>query len=97
MHPKDAQDRCIQNRDIVKVYNDRGAVLCIVQVTGRMMPGVVHSYGSAGKYDPLEPGRPGSVDKGGCVNLLTSGRMMSKNAAGMAPNSCLVEISKWEI
>ena len=97
MHPKDAFPRGIRNEDIVKIYNDRGAVLCIVQVTERMAPGVVHSYGSGGIYDPLEPGKPGSIDKGGCVNLLTAGRMMSKNAAGMAPNSCLVEISKWEV
>ena len=97
IHPADAEARGIKNGDIVKVYNDRGAVLCIAQVTGRLRPGVVHSYGSAGKYDPVEQGKPGSVDKGGCINLLTSCRMMSKNAPGMAPNSCLVEISDWEV
>jgi anaerobic selenocysteine-containing dehydrogenase len=62
-----------------------------------MKPGVVHSYEGSGKYDPLEKGKAGSIDRGGCVNLLTPSRLMSKNVPGMAPNSCLVEVSKWEI
>jgi len=97
IHPLDAAARGIKHGDIVKLYNDRGAVLGIAQVTERIRPGVVHSYESSGKYDPLEAGKPGSVDRGGCVNLLTPARMISKNAPGMAPNSCLIEISKWEM
>ena len=97
IHPSDAEARDIKHGDIVKLYNDRGAVLGIAQLTERIRPGVVHSYESSGKYDPLEPGKPGSVDKGGCVNLLTPARMISKNAPGMANNSCLIEISKWEV
>ena len=82
--------------DIVKVYNDRGAVLGIAQVTERIRPGL---------YTPIRPApstirwsraKPGSIDKGGCMNLLTPSRMVSKNAPGMANNSCLVEICKWE-
>jgi trimethylamine-N-oxide reductase (cytochrome c) len=96
IHPEDAKVRGIKDGDIVKLYNDRGAVLCIAQVTERIKPGIVHSYASSAKYDPLEPGKPGSVDRGGCVNLLTSDRPMSKNVPGMAPNSCLIEIAKWE-
>lgn len=97
INPADAEPRDIRNGDIVKLYNDRGAVLCIAQVTERVRPGVIHSYESCGQYDPLEPGRAGSTDRGGCVNLLTPSRMLSKNAPGMAPNSCLIEISKWEV
>ena len=97
IHPLDAEVRGIRDTDIVKVYNDRGAVLGIAQVTERLRPGVVHSYEGSAKYDPLEPGKSGSVDRGGCINLLTPSRMLSKNAPGMAPNSCLVEIVKWEV
>ena len=97
IHPLDAEARGINDGDIIKMYNDRGAVLGIAKVTETMRPGVVHSYCSSGVYDPLEPGKVGSVDKGGCVNLLTPSRMVSKNAPGMAPNSCLVEVSKWEV
>jgi len=97
IHPSDANARGIKDGDIVKLYNDRGATLGIAQVTERVRPGVVHSYESSGKYDPLEPGKPGSIERAGCVNLLTPSRMLSKNAPGMANNSCLIEISKWEV
>lgn len=96
IHPSDAEPRGINNGDIVKLYNDRGSVLGISQVTERMKPGVVHGYESSGLYDPLEPGKAGSPDRGGCFNLITPSRMISENAPGMAPNSCLCEIEKWE-
>ena len=94
INPEDAKVRGIKNDDIVKVYNDRGAVLCAAQVTERIRPGVVHSYESSATYEPIgEPGE--SPDRGGCINLLTPHRFISKNACGMAPNSCLVEVEKW--
>ena len=96
IHPTDAEPRGIRHGDIVKLYNDRGAALCIAKVTERVRPGIIHSYASSALYDPLEPGKAGSVDRGGCVNLLTSPRMLSKNAPGMTPNSCLIDIEKWE-
>ena len=96
IHPIDAAARGIKNNDIVKLYNDRGAVLCIAVITERVLPGIVHSYASSAKYDPLEPGKARSTDRGGCVNILTPSRMVSRHAPGMAPNSCLIEIEKWE-
>ena len=95
LHPEDARARGIENGDVIKLYNDRGGVLCAAVVTERVRRGVVHSPVSSAKYDPLEPGNPHSVDRGGCVALLTPGRMMSQNVAGMAPNSCLIEVEKW--
>jgi trimethylamine-N-oxide reductase (cytochrome c) len=92
----DAAKRGILNGDIVKLYNDRAAVLCIAVITERVPAGIVHSYGSSANYDPIEPGKAESVDRGGCINMLTSSRMMSKNAPGMTPNTCLIEIEKWE-
>ncbi len=96
INPVDAEARGIRNGDIVKLYNDRGAVLGIAQVTERVMVGVIHSYHGSSKYDPLEPGKPGSIDRAGCVNLLSSSQLMSKNAPGACWNSCLIEIEKWE-
>jgi molybdopterin guanine dinucleotide-containing S/N-oxide reductase-like protein len=95
IHPSDAGPRSIRNGDIVKLYNDRGAVLCLAVLTERILPGVIHTYAASAKYDPLEPGKPDSVDRGGCINLLTASRMLSENAPGMTPNSCLIEIEKW--
>jgi molybdopterin guanine dinucleotide-containing S/N-oxide reductase-like protein len=94
MNPADARARNVNSGDIVELYNDRGTVLCIAQVTERVAAGVLHSHCSSAKYDPLVPGQPGSTDKGGCVNLLTSSRMVSKHAPGMTPNSCLCEFRK---
>ena len=90
---RDAEKRGIRDGDLVNVYNDRAVVICAAQVTERVPYGVVHSYESSAVYDPIgEPGE--SPDRGGCINLLTPHRFISKNACGMAPNSCLVEIEK---
>ncbi len=96
IHPVDAKARNIKDGDIVKLYNDRGAVLGIAHVTERLRPGVIHAYEASAKYDPVEPGKPYTVDRGGCINILTSTRPMSKNAPGFAPNSCLTEVTRWE-
>ena len=96
INPVDAGLRGIRNGDIVRLYNDRGSVLCCAVVTGRIKPGIVHSYASSAKYDPLEPGKSTATDKGGCVSILTSSRMLSKHAPGMTPNSCLIDVEKWE-
>jgi trimethylamine-N-oxide reductase (cytochrome c) len=96
LNPIDAQARNIAGGDIVELYNDRGSVLCIAQVTERVPQGVLHSYGCSSRYDPIVPGQAGSTDRGGCVNILTSSKMLSKNVPGMTPNSNLCEIRKWE-
>jgi trimethylamine-N-oxide reductase (cytochrome c) len=93
---RDAEVRGIKDGDFVRLFNDRGSVICVAVVTERVKPGVIHSYASAAKYDPLIPGKVGSYDRGGCVNLLTSSRLLSKNVPGMTPNSCLIEVEKWE-
>jgi len=95
MHPLDAEERGIRERDLVKVFNDRGAVICAAQVTERIRPGTVHSYESSAVYEPL--GEPGSSpDRGGCVNQLTSSRMMIRKSHSHAANSCLVQIEPWK-
>ena len=91
---QDAETRGIKNNDLIKLYNDRGAVICAAQVSERIRPGAVHSYESCAVYAPT--GKPGkSVDRGGCVNTLTPSRMIVKKAHGMASNSCLIEVCKW--
>jgi len=95
INSKDAQARAIRENDLVKVFNERGAVICAAQVTERVPPGTVHSYESSAHYDPIgEPGH--SADRGGCINQLTPSRMMIKQSHSMAANSCLVEIRTWE-
>ena len=48
LNPVDAAAREINDRDLVRVFNDRGSVICAAQLTQRVGPGTVHSYeGSA--------------------------------------------------
>lgn len=95
LNSRDAEARGISRHDLVKVFNDRGAVICAAQLTERLPPGIVHSYESCADYDPTgEPGE--STERKGCINILTPGRYISKNACGMAPNSCLVQIERYE-
>jgi trimethylamine-N-oxide reductase (cytochrome c) len=96
INPADAEARGIKNGDIVMVFNERARVLGVALVTERCRPGLVHSYQAGAKYDPLEPGVAGSIDRGGCMNLLSPSRMVGKNSPGEAQNSCLVDVCKWE-
>ena len=94
INPRDAGPRGIRMYDVVKVYNDRGAVLCAADVTNAIAPGVAHSYESSASYEP--EGEPGKViDRGGCMNLLTPKRKQVAKSDGMAAMSCLVQIEKY--
>ncbi|MDH3314599.1 MAG: molybdopterin-dependent oxidoreductase [Gammaproteobacteria bacterium] len=95
INPDDARARGVKMHDLVKVYNDRAAVLCAADVTEGMAPGVVHSCESCASYDPV--GEPGKlIDRGGCMNLLTPSRKQVAKSDGMAAMSCLVQIEKWK-
>ena len=94
VNPRDAAARGLGQHDLVRVFNDRGAVVCAVRLTERVPAGTVHSYESSAVYDPVgEPGN--SPDLGGCMNLLTPSRMMIRRAHALAANSCLVQIDAW--
>ena len=88
INPADAAARGIRNGDIVKVYNERGAVLGGAYVTERIMPGVVYMDHGA-RYDPIVPGE---LDRGGAINTITPHNTTSKNATGMVVSSFLVEV-----
>ncbi len=90
----DAKARGIGEGSLVKVFNDRGAVICAAQITDRVPKGVVHSYESSAVYDPVgEPGK--SADRGGCINILTPSRMMIEKSHSIAACSCLVQVEPW--
>ncbi|MDP6885046.1 MAG: molybdopterin dinucleotide binding domain-containing protein, partial [Rhodospirillales bacterium] len=91
----DAAARGIGERDLVRIWNDRGAVVCAARLTERLPPGTLHAYESCATYDPMgEPGR--AVDRGGCLNLLTPKRSQIKKAHAMASAACLVEVAPWD-
>ena len=92
---KDAEARGIRDGDIVKMYNDRGAVILAAQITERVPPGICHTYESCADYQPI--GKPGeSPDKAGCINLLSTEKLIGKYATGMATEHFRIEVEKWE-
>jgi trimethylamine-N-oxide reductase (cytochrome c) len=95
VNEEDAAERGIKKHDLVKVYNDRGAVICAAVPTQRLPRGVCHGYESSAVYDPLgEPGK--SVDRGGCLNLLTPERSQTKTTHALAGANSLVQIELWD-
>jgi molybdopterin guanine dinucleotide-containing S/N-oxide reductase-like protein len=95
MNPQDAAERGIKKHDLVKVHNERGAVICAALLTQRLPRGVCHGYESSAVYDPMgEPGK--SVDRGGCLNLLTPHKSQTKSTHALAGANALVEIELWD-
>ena len=92
---EDAAERGIGMHDLVKVHNERGAVVCAALLTQRLTRGVVHGYESCATYEPM--GVPGkSVDRGGTLNLLTPEKSQIKKAHSMGSSTALVEIERWD-
>jgi trimethylamine-N-oxide reductase (cytochrome c) len=79
----------------VKVFNDRGAVICAADISPLVVPGVVKSYEASAEFQLVEVAGE-TVEIGGCLNLITSSRTQTRGTSSMAPNSCLVEIEKWQ-
>jgi anaerobic selenocysteine-containing dehydrogenase len=95
LNAKDAAGRGIKKHDLVKVFNDRGAVICAALPTERLARGVCHGYESSAVYDPMgEPGK--SVDRGGCLNLLTPERTQTRSTHSLAGANALVEVELWD-
>jgi anaerobic selenocysteine-containing dehydrogenase len=91
LNPEDAAARGIKQHDLVKVYNERGAVLCAALITQRLPKGVAHSFESSATYDPMgEPGK--SIDRGGTVNLLMPHHTQTSSTHSLAGAQALVEI-----
>ena len=88
INPVDAAPRGIKDGDHVKVFNERGALILPCRLTVRIMPGVIDIPQGAW-YEPDEQG----VDRGGCVNVLTSQRW-TPFAFGTAQHTMMVEIEK---
>jgi trimethylamine-N-oxide reductase (cytochrome c) len=89
IHPKDAEKRGIKDGDIVKVFNERGVVLCGARVWERIMPGVAYVDHGA-RHDPIID----TVDRGGAINTIAPNGITSKNCVGQATSGYLVDVQK---
>ncbi len=84
----DAAERGVENGELVKVFNDRGAMVIPIKVTLKIMPGVV-SVPQGAWYTPDKEG----IDRRGCVNTLTKYHP-TPLAFGNATHTTLVQIIK---
>jgi trimethylamine-N-oxide reductase (cytochrome c) len=91
----DAKARGIKHSDIVMVFNDKGKILAGAYVTERIKPGVVRMFYGA-NWEPDEPRTPGSLDRGGSANVLTSNEAASCHAHLHRIEHIMVEVRKWE-
>lgn len=85
----DAEPRGLKDGDMVRVFNDRGEVAIPVEVTERIIPGVV-AIPQGAWFSPDENG----VDRGGCVNTLT--RNEGSPGGAFACNTALVQVERIE-
>jgi len=90
MHPSTAAECSIIHGDVIKVFNERGTVLCAAYLTERLIPRTVYvDHGS--RFDPIDAE---TIDRGGAINLITPHNNISKNATGMVVSGFLVGIAK---
>lgn len=94
LHEDDAARRGLAAGDIVRVYNDRGACLAGLLTRRDMVRGVA-LLPTGAWFDPLEPGRPGSLCVHGNPNVLTRDAGTSRLGQGPVADSCLVEVEAW--
>ena len=92
---EDARARGIRRHDLVRVYNDRGSVICAAVPTARLTPGVVHGYESSALYEPAA-GPGAGPERGGALNTLSPGRTQIAKAHAMGTSNCLVEVERWD-
>ncbi len=88
LNPLDAAPRGIRDGDLVRAYNDRGAIVLPCRLTERILPGVVDIPQGAW-WTPDAQG----VDRRGSVNVLTSERW-TPLALGTAQHTIMVEVER---
>lgn len=95
INPTDARALGIKSGDVVKLFNERGAVLGGAIVTERIAPHCL-SQDHGARIDPIVAGI-GGLDRGGANNLICPSKTTSLNAAGEVTNGFLVNIEKVDI
>jgi biotin/methionine sulfoxide reductase len=95
INPADAAARGLEDGDIVRIFNHRGACLAGVAVSDRVRPGVVQ-LATGAWYDPLDAALPGTLDRHGNPNMLTLDKGTSKLAQAPVSQTALVEIERFD-
>lgn len=96
INPADAAKRGIRHHELIRVFNDRGSVIFVADVSLLVGRGMTKTFESNADFDPVHShGVDGVSDRSGCANVLTSPRPQQQRTEGMAANSCLVEMERW--
>jgi trimethylamine-N-oxide reductase (cytochrome c) len=70
-------------------------VICAALPTARLPRGVCHGFESSAVYAPMgEPGK--SVDRGGCLNLLTPHKTQTRSTHSLGGSQSLVQVEPWD-
>lgn len=93
VNPQDAVRMNLHDGDIVKMFNERGAVLGGVRLSERVIPGALYQDHGA-RVDNIVVGE---FDRAGANNLICPSNTTSKNAPGEVTNSFLVNIEKVDV
>jgi biotin/methionine sulfoxide reductase len=94
MHPEDAAARGLQDGQVVRVFNDRGAIAAGLRVTDQLRRGVV-AMATGAWWNPARPGATDAPCLHGNANVLTQDVGTSRLGQGSAAQSCLVQIEAW--
>lgn len=89
MNPVDAKPRGLKTGMLVRVFNDRGALVLPVKVTPRIIPHLV-AFPQGAWYKPDKNG----LDRGGCFNVLTQLKP-TPLAKGNPSHTNLVQVEKF--
>jgi biotin/methionine sulfoxide reductase len=94
LNTEDARQRGIAAGDVVRVFNALGEFLAGAVLSDGVRPGVAQ-IATGAWYDPLDAGRPGSLDKHGNPNMVAPDEGSSRLGQGCAAQSARVEIALW--
>ena len=95
MNPADAAARGIEDGDVIRLFNDRGACLAGVRLSDDLRGGVIQ-LATGAWYDPLDPADADTLEVHGNPNVLTQDQGTSKLAQAPTAHSCLVEVERYE-
>lgn len=93
INPQDAVRLNMHDGDIVRMFNDRGAVLGGVRLSERVIPGALYQDHGA-RVDNIVIGE---FDRAGANNLICPSNTTSKNCPGEVTNSFLVNVEKVDV
>ncbi|MEM9139133.1 MAG: molybdopterin guanine dinucleotide-containing S/N-oxide reductase, partial [Pseudomonadota bacterium] len=95
MHPADAAVLGLAEGDVVRVWNDRGGCLAGLQLSDKVMRGVLQ-LSTGAWYDPAGPdeGVPEGTCKHGNPNVLTRDKGTSQLGQGPSAHSTLVNVER---